>query len=113
MHNLDDALPSHPVNDEFDSLESDFNYAAHQHDGVDGALPLPHDVEVSTVRQLRWEREALVRSKFPSGDAVFELRATVARLRQELVAARTEAGADERLVGKLEDELLTLNGRDV
>lgn len=98
---MDNALPSHPVNDEFDSLKFDFNYAARQHDGVDGALPLLHDVEVSAVRQPRWEREALVRTQFLSSDTVFELRATVARLRQKLVAARTEVGAYERLVRKL------------
>lgn len=108
-----DALPHHPANDEFGALGSDFNYAAHrQHGGADGAPPPPHDAAVPAARRVRWEREALVRSKFASGDQVFELRATAARLRRELVAARSEAGANPRRVGQLEDELLTLNGRD-
>ena len=73
-----------------------------------------HDAEVPRARRRRWEREARVRARFASGDALCELRATAARLRRELVALRTTqpAGADERLVGELEEELLRLNGRD-
>lgn len=97
-------------------------YTTEQYDGTDGAYPLP-DVEVPEDRQLRWEREALVQSKFAKGDELFDLRSSIAELRGKLVdmRARLEEGnisADldketaERSITLLERELLILNGRD-
>lgn len=77
--------------------------------------PTPPDrapAEVPAARLRRWEREARARSQFVSSDEVFELRATVAQLRGELVAARRQTDADRRRVGQLEEELLNLNRRD-
>ena len=50
------------------SPESSSRYTTDQYDGYDGAFPLPDDMEIPETRQLRWEREALVQSKFASGD---------------------------------------------
>jgi len=120
--NAGDAFPDRPKTDEFGSLDApDLSprYADHQHNSITSAMPwcesdAPlNDTEVPAARRLRWEREALVRRSFAQGDDLFELRAQVARLRRELVDARTApAGADERRVRQLEDELLQLNGRD-
>ncbi len=43
-----------------------------QYDGNDSAFPLLDDTDVTEARQLRWEREAMVQSKFVSDDEVFE-----------------------------------------
>lgn len=109
------------------SLESSSSemskFTTEQYDGRDGAFPLPDVAEIPETRQLRWERQALVQSKFASGDAVFELRASIAELRRELVDVRTqvedgvfkveaEMKMAERRIKQLEQEVLTLNGRD-
>lgn len=116
-----------PSSDDLESIESstasssEQQYTTDQYDGYDGAFPLPDDMEVPETRQLRWEREALVQSKFASDDEVFELRQDIAELRSELVDVRTELDDADResqkiraksRIAELEKELLSLNGRD-
>ena len=84
-------------------------------------FPLP-DFEVPELRQLRWEREALAKGKYASGDALYELRRTIANLRDELIDARQQQqivsisnpknNRMKRRISELEKELLELNGRD-
>lgn len=113
--------------DGLESLESssadiEYKFTTDQYIGHDGAFPLPDDLEVPEMRQLRWEREALVKTKFASDDEVFDLRSSIAELRRELIELRgqvddeTLVGSDmmaaERRVAQLEKELLSLNARD-
>lgn len=113
------ALPSNPKDEGFGPLNSRSDFISAQYEGRGDAFPLLDDVAVPEARKLRWEREALVRTKFASGDALFELRATVAGLRRELVDMRMQqrGGGDagdarKGRIKELEDELLALNGRD-
>eukprot|EP00581_Thalassiosira_minuscula_P001031 CAMPEP_0183748428 /NCGR_PEP_ID=MMETSP0737-20130205/67766_1 /TAXON_ID=385413 /ORGANISM="Thalassiosira miniscula, Strain CCMP1093" /LENGTH=414 /DNA_ID=CAMNT_0025984151 /DNA_START=75 /DNA_END=1319 /DNA_ORIENTATION=- len=119
----DSSIP----NDGLDSIESssDFGhpYETEQYNGYDGAFPLPDSV-IPETRQLRWEREALLQSKFVNGDELFELRSVVSELRRELInmRARVEdensylSGAEKtqakRSIALLERELLKHNERD-
>jgi len=122
-------LPNTPDSDSLESLESSSDitdpFATDQYNGYDGAFPLPDDMEVPETRQLRWEREALVQSKFASGDELFELRSAVGELRQQLIDARTQVDEDtstfssesekesaKHLISQFEEDLLTLKGRD-
>lgn len=111
-----DGLP------ESGSDSSSRRYTTNQYNGIDGAFPLPDDMETPETRQLRWEREALLQSKFASGDELFELRQSVDALRTELYEVRSELDdydgpelelkASKRRIAVLEKELYTLNGRD-
>ncbi len=78
-------------------------------------------MEVPETRQLRWEREALLQSKFASGDDVFTLRHQIAQVKQELLDVTSIAEnaptdiekkeADTRM-NQLSEELYQLNERD-
>lgn len=102
-------------NDNSDST-SEFTgrYSTDQYDGNDGAFPLPHDTDIPETRQLRWEREALVQSKFVSGDAVFELRQKISDLRVRLLDARENLAEEgqQRRIRELEEQLFSLNTKD-
>lgn len=84
-------------------------------------FPLP-DFEVPELRQLRWEREALAKGKYASGDALYELRRTISKMRNELIDARQQQQIVsisnpknmrmKNRISELEKELLELNGRD-
>jgi len=97
-------------------------YTTDQYNGIDGAFPLLDDMGTPETRQLRWEREALVQSKFASGDELFELRQAVDTMRSELYDVRSELDdfegpefelkASKGRITDLEKELYTLNGRD-
>jgi len=82
---------------------------------------LPNDKDVSELRALRWEREALVQSKFASGDELYEIRQRTIEVKQELIDARKQFNASPTKIEKvaankriyeLEKELVNLNGRD-
>lgn len=82
---------------------------------------LPDDTDVSELRALRWEREALVQSKFASGDELYEIRERTIEVKQELIEARKQYNASPTKIEKvaankriyeLEKELVNLNGRD-
>ena len=82
---------------------------------------LPNDKDVSELRALRWEREALVQSKFASGDELYEIRQRTIEMKQELIDARKQFNASPTKIEKvaankriyeLEKELVNLNGRD-
>ena len=82
---------------------------------------LPNDIDVSELRALRWEREALVQSKFASGDELYEIRERTIEVKQELIDARKQYNASPTKIEKvaankriyeLEKELVNLNGRD-
>lgn len=82
---------------------------------------LPDDTDVSELRALRWEREALVQSKFASGDELYEIRERTIEVKQELIDARKQYNASPTKIEKvaankriyeLEKELVNLNGRD-
>lgn len=107
------------------SSSADRRYTTDQYNGYDGAFPLPDDMEIPETRQLRWEREALLQSKFASGDQVFELRNDISALRSQLVDVREQLDDDDTdyysedeiraakgQITELENELLALNGRD-
>jgi hypothetical protein len=89
-------------------------YSTDQYDGNDGAFPLPDDTDIPETRQLRWEREALVQSKFVSGDAVFELRQKISDLRVRLLDARENLAEEgqQRRIRELEEQLFSLNTKD-
>lgn len=97
-----------------DNSESTGRYSTNQYDGNDGAFPLPDDTDITEARQLRWEREAMVQSKFVSDDGVFELRRKISDLRLRLMDAReklAEEGQQQR-IRELEEQLFTLNTKD-
>lgn len=116
------------INSERESLESfesssdlSQKYTTDQYNGIDGAFPLPDEMEVPESRQLRWEREALVQSKFESGDEVFELRNAISELRTTVdgLKSRMEESSNSsertrlvRQIAELEKEILSSNGRD-
>lgn len=84
-------------------------------------FPLPDDMEIPETRQLRWEREALVQSKYASGDEVFALRKNIKEVSQSLVDARVQLNelkmketktALTGRINELEGELRDLNERD-
>ena len=84
-------------------------------------FPLP-DFEVPELRQLRWDREKLAHAKYASGDELYELRRTIANLRNGLIDARQQQQIVsisnptnkrmKRKISELEKELLEVNGRD-
>jgi len=97
-----------------DNSESTGRYSTNQYDGNDGAFPLPDDTDITEARQLRWEREAMVQSKFVSDDGVFELRRKISDLRLRLMDAReklAEEGQQQR-IRELEEQLFSLNTKD-
>lgn len=110
------AVPHNPAGEDFAALDARSAFARYA--GEDGAAPLPDAAAVPERRRLRWEREAGARSRFAREDEACELRTTAARLRGELVdaqgaaAAATATEVDRRRVDRLEEELLTLSGRD-
>ena len=69
----------------------------------------------SELRQLRWEREAYILSKFASGDELQELRIKGNRLRQELadrIATEATTTSLSSIIQKMENELFQINERD-
>lgn len=85
-----------------------------QYDGNDGAFPLLDGTDVTEARQLRWEREAMVQSKFVSDDEVFELRQKISDLRVRLMEARENLAEEgqQRHIRELEKQLFSLNTKD-
>ncbi len=75
---------------------------------------------ISEFRQLRWEREAYILSKFASGDELQELRKEGSRLRQELADRIASEGTttsssssfSSSIVQRMENELFQINERD-
>jgi len=108
------------------SSASSSDFTSDQYERNDGAFPLPDDMSVPKTRQLRWEREKLVLSKFANGDELFDLRHEVASLRKELAETRKlmdgaskKKGDDavalrglKRRVKEIEDKILRVSGRD-
>lgn len=76
-------------------------------EGMDGTTSLPHNMDIPETRQLRWEREALVQSKYASGDEVFALRKGIMELQSKLSEIK-----DDKAINDLEKELHSLNERD-
>jgi len=106
--------------DNHDNLEQQYLNTERYNGYEGGDFPLPDELEVPETRQLRWEREALIQSKFASGDELFELRQRIATLHSDIVNLRAEqldgladerTGTDRRIVA-YEKEMLALNGRD-
>jgi len=104
-----------------ESSDTTQGQATEQYSGNDGAFPLSDLVEIPETRQLRWEREDLVRSKFASGDELFALRRQIMQARQDMMDAReqlNEAGHKNEQVtlmlriNELDKDLEELNGRD-
>lgn len=101
-------------NQDNDKSESTSEFTGRYSTDQYGAFSLPDDTDIPETRQLRWEREALVQSKFVSDDDVFELRNKVSDLRFRLTDAR-ENLADEgqqRRIRELEEQLFSLNTKD-
>ncbi len=84
------------------------------------------DNNISELRQLRWEREAYILSKFASGDELQELRQRGNRLRQELAdrmategttimtttSISSSSSSSSSVIQKMENELFQINERD-
>ncbi len=89
-------------------------HSTDQYDGNDGAFPLLDDTDVTEARQLRWEREAMVQSKFVSDDEVFQLRQKISDLRLRLLEARENLAEDgqQQRIRELEKQLFSLNTKD-
>jgi len=107
--------------DDMESTTDAGRFTTDQYKGVEGAIPSPNDVEVPETRQLRWEREAFVQSKFASGDELFQLRLRIVESRQELIDAqvryndskgRGDRVATQGRIDVLEKELHDMNERD-
>ena len=95
---------------------SEADTANHPNLDSSAALDLPVNNDVPEVRQLRWEREALLQSKFASGDELYELRQRSLELNAELKDIRKQkssssADMSDRL-HDIESQLVNLNGRD-
>ena len=89
-------------------------HSTDQYDGNDGAFPLLDDTDVTEARQLRWEREAMVQSKFVADDEVFQLRQKISDLRLRLLEARENLAEDgqQQRIRELEKQLFSLNTKD-
>ncbi|KAL7553914.1 hypothetical protein ACHAWF_017265 [Thalassiosira exigua] len=114
---LDSSLGGGGDDADMTSSSDSLRFTTDQYDGYDGAFPLPDDAEIPETRQLRWEREGLVRSKFASGDEVYELRSAAEALGDQLAEARdqmdeTTSPADKRRAEEMERDLRTIRGRD-
>lgn len=109
-------------NDLESSSGSSRSFSTDQYKGVEGAFPSPNDMDVPETRQLRWEREALVQSKFASGDELIQLRHKFVESRRELADVRAKYNDSDlraedkvaafRRVSELEKELHDMNERD-
>mmetsp|Transcript_3203 Transcript_3203/g.4604 ORF Transcript_3203/g.4604 Transcript_3203/m.4604 type:complete len:379 (+) Transcript_3203:133-1269(+) len=89
-------------------------HSTDQYDSNDGAFPLIDGTDATEARQLRWEREAMVQSKFVSDDDVFELRQKISDLRLRLMEARENLAEEgqQRRIRELEEQLFSLNTKD-
>ena len=105
-NNLDQSLPPpHPTDDNSNNLN-------HYH-GIE--LPSSDEMEnnISEIRQLRWEREAYILSKFASGDELQELRKEGSRLRKELAEWRAVSTIpNSAFLQNMENKLYHINERD-
>ena len=106
-NNLDQSLPPpHPTDDNSNNLN-------HYH-GIE--LPSSDEMEnnISEIRQLRWEREAYILSKFASGDELQELRKEGSRLRKELAESRAVSTTipNSVFLQNMENKLYHINERD-
>lgn len=105
-NNLDQSLPPpHPTDDNSNNLN-------HYH-GIE--LPSSDEMEnnISEIRQLRWEREAYILSKFASGDELQELRKEGSRLRKELAEWRAVSTIPNSVfLQNMENKLYHINERD-
>ena len=84
-------------------------------------LDLPTNIEVPIDRQLRWERERLVQSKYTSGDEIYALRSRTLDLKSQLKEARRQYNTSttkldkvkaNTIIHEIEQELFNLEGRD-
>ena len=84
-------------------------------------LDLPTNMEIPIDRQLRWEREAIVQSKYTSGDEIYELRTRTLDLKTQLKDARRQYNQSttkldkvkaNTIIHEIEQELFNLEGRD-
>ena len=84
-------------------------------------LDLPINIEVPIDRQLRWEREALVQSKYTKGDEIYELRTRTLDLKSQLKDARRQYNQStskldkvkaNTIIHEIEQELYSLETRD-
>lgn len=105
---------------------SNTRYTTNQYHGIELPSADEMDNSISELRQLRWEREAYILSKFASGDELQELRKEGSRIRQELEewraassssskAASAAAGQSSKVssyIHNLEKQLLQINERD-
>ena len=89
-------------------------YSTGQYNGHESAFPLPESTDITEARQLRWEREAMVQSKFVSDDEVYELRRKISDLRLRLMEARENLAEEgqQRRIRELEEQLFSLNTKD-
>ena len=105
-NNLDQSLPPpNPTDDNSNNLN-------HYH-GIE--LPSSDEMEnnISEIRQLRWEREAYILSKFASGDELQELRKEGSRLRKELAEWRAVSTIPNSVfLQNMENKLYHINERD-
>ena len=107
------SLPEE-VNPSYNQDSDTGRYRTDQYNGNDGAFPLPDETEISESRQLRWEREALIQSKFVSGDEIFELRQKISDLRVRLMDARENRAikGQQWRINELEQQLLQSSYKD-
>lgn len=107
---------------------SNTRYTTNQYHGIE--LPSADEMmdnSISELRQLRWEREAYILSKFASGDELQELRKEGSRIRQELAewksasssssskaasAAAGQSSKESSYIRNLEKQLHQINERD-
>ena len=84
-------------------------------------LDLPTNIEIPIDRQLRWEREALVQSKYTKGDEIYELRTRTLDLKTQLKDARRQYNTSttkldkvkaNTIIHEIEQELYSLETRD-
>jgi len=104
------------------SSKSSSSQAANSLPNIDPTeLDLPTNIEVPIDRQLRWERERLVQSKYTSGDEIYELRTQTLDLKSKLKDARRQYNQSttkldkvkaNTIIHKIEQELFSLETRD-
>ena len=84
-------------------------------------LDLPTNMEIPIDRQLRWEREAIVQSKYTKGDEIYELRTRTLDLKTQLKDARRQYNQSttkldkvkaNTIIHEIEQELYSLETRD-
>jgi len=84
-------------------------------------LDLPTSLDIPIDRQLRWEREAIVQSKYTKGDEIYELRTRTLDLKSQLKDARRQYNQSttkldkvkaNTIIHEIEQELFSLETRD-